>query len=44
MRLKDWKDCTLSQKVARVVLFGPVVLAGVGYLFAGMWLLWIIMK
>ena len=44
MRLKDWKDCTLSQKVARVVLFGPVVLASVGYTFAGMWLLWIIMK
>lgn len=44
MRLKDWKDCTTSQKIARILLFGPVVLAGVGYLFAGMWFLWIIMK
>lgn len=41
MRLKD---CTLGQKVARVVFFTPVILAGVGYLFAGLWFCWIIMR
>ncbi len=40
MRLKDWKDCTLGQKIARVVLSLPIILATWGYISAGMWLLW----
>lgn len=44
MKLKDWKDCTLSQKIARVVLSLPVILATWGYIFTGMWLFWIIMR
>lgn len=40
MRLKDWKDCTRSQKIARVVLSLPIILATCGYISAGMWLLW----
>lgn len=44
MRLKPWKDCTLSQKIARVTIAAPFAVATVSYLIAGSWLFYVLMK
>lgn len=44
MRIKHWKECTLKQKIARVVLLTPLAMATVAYGIVGSYLFYVLVK